>query len=553
MIGTTISHYQIVEKLGEGGMGIVYRAIDTRLKRVVALKFLPPELTRDPEAKGRFEHEAQAASASQHVNICTVHDIDETPDGQLFIVMDLYQGETLKKRIERGPLRIEKAVNIAIQIAQGLAEAHRHQIIHRDIKPANVLIAKEVVKIVDFGVAKLSGLTKLTRAGSTLGTMAYMSPEQARGENVDQRSDIWSLGVVLYEMLASKTPFRADHEPALLYTIVHENHESISKLRPDVAPRLAAIVDKMLQKDRGLRYASMTDVIQDLSMFHPTSTAPAVSPKALRQIKRPVVAIPLIVMLLGLCSGIYFWIDRSRQISWARDVALPEVIRFADVENWSAAFDMANRALEYIPSDSVLLKYIDQVSWIVSLQSDPSGAEFFYKPYADTSQAWIRLGTTPLEGPRVPLGTFRIKVVKRGFAGVELFRDWSEKLFVQDTLKAATIRLDTFGSVPPGMVRVRGGVIPLRIPEMDQLGAVVSKDYFIDQYEVTNKQFKQFLDNGGYQNPKYWKQLFIQRGRQLSRDEAMSRFRDATGRAGPATWEVGSYTEGKGDFPVGEK
>jgi serine/threonine protein kinase len=183
MVGTTVSHYKILEHLGGGGMGVVYKAEDSRLRRIVALKFLPAEFTRDPEAKERFIHEAQAASALQHTNICVVHDIDETTERQMFICMEYYEGETLKKKIEGGPLKIDEAVDIAIQVAQGLAKAHDAGMVHRDIKAANVMVTKDgVPKIVDFGLAKLAGQTQLTRTGTTLGTIAYMSPEQARGE-----------------------------------------------------------------------------------------------------------------------------------------------------------------------------------------------------------------------------------------------------------------------------------------------------------------------------------------------------------------------------------
>ncbi|MFC1502298.1 serine/threonine-protein kinase, partial [bacterium] len=195
MIGKTISHYRIIEELGRGGMGVVYKAQDTKLKRTVALKFLPPELTKDPEAKKRFIHEAQAASALDHSNICTIHEVDETEEGQVFIVMACYGGKTLKEKISKGPLPIEESIDIAMQIAQGLQEAHDKKIIHRDIKSANVIITdKGQVKIMDFGLAKLTGQTVLTKEGSTLGTVAYMSPEQTQGKKVDARSDIWSLG-----------------------------------------------------------------------------------------------------------------------------------------------------------------------------------------------------------------------------------------------------------------------------------------------------------------------------------------------------------------------
>ena len=199
MIGQTISHYRIIEKLGEGGMGVVYKAEDTKLKRTVALKFLPPELTRDPEAKTRFIREAQAASALEHPNICNIHEIDETEDGQLFIVMACYEGETLKDKIKDKKLKTEDAIDIAIQIAQGLNRAHEKGIVHRDVKPANIIITEHgEVKILDFGLAKLAGQAQLTKDTSTLGTVAYMSLEQVSGKSIDHRTDIWSLGVILF-------------------------------------------------------------------------------------------------------------------------------------------------------------------------------------------------------------------------------------------------------------------------------------------------------------------------------------------------------------------
>jgi eukaryotic-like serine/threonine-protein kinase len=235
MIGRTISHYTILENLGGGGMGVVYKAQDLRLDRPVALKFLPPDLTRDLEARQRFVHEAKAASALDHNNICDVHDIDETGDGQTFIVMACYEGETVKKKIERGPLKIAEAIDIAIQVAQGLAKAHEHGIIHRDIKPANVMITTDgVAKIVDFSLAKLSGRTMLTKEGSTLGTFAYMSPEQVRGEKVDHRTDIWSLGAMLYEMITGQMPFKGDYENAVVYSILNTNPEPMTGVQSEI-------------------------------------------------------------------------------------------------------------------------------------------------------------------------------------------------------------------------------------------------------------------------------------------------------------------------------
>lgn len=265
MIGQTISHYKVLSKLGEGGMGVVYKAQDLKLDRSVALKFLPPELTRDPEAKQRFVREAKAASALQHNNICVVYDIDQTNDGQMFISMEFLEGETLKKKIENGRLKIEECLNIATQIALGLARAHEHGIVHRDIKPANIMVTRDGhVKIVDFGLAKLSGRTMLTRAGSTVGTIAYMSPEQTRGEAIDQRTDIWSLGAVLYEMIAGRSPFKGDFEHAVIYAILNEDPEPLSTCRANVPLELEQIVVKSLEKKPDDRYQNLVDILDDL-------------------------------------------------------------------------------------------------------------------------------------------------------------------------------------------------------------------------------------------------------------------------------------------------
>jgi serine/threonine protein kinase/Tfp pilus assembly protein PilF len=269
MIGKTISHYQILEKLGTGGMGVVYKAEDTKLKRTVAIKFLPPELTRDPEAKARFIREAQAASSLQHNNICTIHEIDETEDGQIFICMDYYEGETLKDKIKDKRLKTKEAIDISIQIAQGLEKAHEKGIIHRDIKPANILITNDgIAKILDFGLAKLTGQAQLTKDASTLGTVAYMSPEQCSGTEVDQRTDIWSLGVVLYEMLTGELPFKGDYEQAVMYAILNEESKPLIPEEPGRIGNLIdlqRIIDKALATRPDEQYHYVHELLSDLN------------------------------------------------------------------------------------------------------------------------------------------------------------------------------------------------------------------------------------------------------------------------------------------------
>lgn len=265
MIGQTVAHYRVLEKLGGGGMGVVYRAEDIRLGRHVALKFLSPGLTRDETGRARFVQEAQAASALDHPHICTVYEIDETPDGQLFIAMAYYAGETLKARIEQGRLPIAEAIELASQAAEGLAKAHTHGLVHRDVKPANLMLTPDgVVKILDFGLAKSLEGTVLTQTGIACGTVAYMSPEQARGDAVDRRTDLWALGVVLYEMLTARLPFHAETVPPLIHAILNRTPEPLHLLCPEVPPGLARVVGRALVKSVAGRYQRAEEMLSDL-------------------------------------------------------------------------------------------------------------------------------------------------------------------------------------------------------------------------------------------------------------------------------------------------
>src|SRR5689334_11140712 len=264
MIGTTISHYRILEKLGEGGMGVVYKAQDTRLERLVALKFLPPDVSDVPDAKQRFITEARAASALNHPNVATVYDIGEA-DSRSFIAMELVEGETLKSRLKAGRLSIEDVKAMGLQIAEGLQAAHSKGIVHRDIKPDNLLLTRNGrIKIMDFGVAKLGSGLGMTRTGTTVGTLAYVSPEQLVAEDVDSRSDLWSFGVVLYEMLAGELPFRRGGEAAVIYEILNRDPTPLEVHRPDVPPTLRSVVSNLLQKDPAMRPGSAADVIARL-------------------------------------------------------------------------------------------------------------------------------------------------------------------------------------------------------------------------------------------------------------------------------------------------
>ena len=267
MVVQTISHYRIAEKLGEGGMGVVYQAEDTKLKRPVALKFLATHLLNDEEIRARFTREAEAAAALNHPNICTVHEIDEV-NGKTFIAMAFLEGESLDKKIEAGPLKLKDALDIAIQTAHGLQAAHEKKIVHRDIKPANLMItgsgSKQLVTIMDFGLALLTDRSKLTRLDETMGTVTYMSPEQTYGMDVDHRSDIWSLGVVIYEMVTGQQPFKWHYDKAVMYSITNEAPEPMTGLRTGVPMELEWLVNKCLAKDIDNRYQNSSELVVDL-------------------------------------------------------------------------------------------------------------------------------------------------------------------------------------------------------------------------------------------------------------------------------------------------
>jgi hypothetical protein len=262
--GKTVSHYEVLEKLGGGGMGVVYKARDLRLDRFAALKFLSPHLGDSAEARQRFIHEAKAASALDHPNIGAIYEIGETDDGHLFLCLAFYDGETLKSRLERGPLKIEEAIDYACQIAAGLARAHAQGIVHRDVKPANLLVSRGQVKIVDFGLAKLASQTRLTQAGHAMGTSGYMSPEQLRGQEVDRRTDVWALGVVLYEMITGRPPFQGDSPAAIGHALLFVDPEPMTALRTGVPLELDRIVFKALAKDPADRYQHVDEIPVDL-------------------------------------------------------------------------------------------------------------------------------------------------------------------------------------------------------------------------------------------------------------------------------------------------
>jgi tetratricopeptide (TPR) repeat protein/TolB-like protein len=380
MIGSIIAHYEVLEKLGEGGMGLVYRARDVRLKRMVALKALSAEHHLDPAIKSRFALEAQAASALNHPNIVTVYEI-ETVDGVDYIAMELVQGETLRERIGRAGLSLSDALNYATQIASGLAAAHAAGIVHRDIKPANIMVTRTgLVKILDFGLAQMrpqhldaaastSTMAIHTRPGHVVGTLAYMSPEQIQGQKVDQRSDIFSFGVVLFEMLAGNRPFKSDSNIGLMYQIVHGSVPSLADKHPDVPPGLVRILNTALEKDSEHRYQTSQNLLDDLKEFTrqyetggpQVSSVPAPHRRAP---KRRWIAAAAALCLLAILG----WIGWKAVPSWFHNVPAEKkiaVLPFVNIGGGSENQALCDGIMEALTSELTQLEQFHGSLWVV--------------------------------------------------------------------------------------------------------------------------------------------------------------------------------------------
>jgi serine/threonine-protein kinase len=389
MIGKTILHYKIIEKLGEGGMGVVYKAKDTKLERLVALKFLSSSAIGTKEEKERFKREAKAAASLNHPNIGHIYAIDETDD-KAFIVMEFIEGKTLEEMVD-APLPIEKAINYATQISAGLHVAHEKGVIHRDIKSANIMVTpSDQIKIMDFGLAKISNRTKVTIQGSTLGTAGYMSPEQAGGETVDNRSDIWSLGVILYEMISGQMPFKGDYEQAVVFSILNEDPEPLTSVRTNVPLELERIATKLLQKDPALRYQNVVEVPADLKAISVVGG----SSTTISRISSPQTAIksvpsqPKVSILPWIIAGVMTLLAVAFIIApWESKPDLPGPIRFSlslpsselmDIVVYSSVAISPNGSkMVYRANNQLVLRTMDRLEPVPIPGTEEGGSPFF--------------------------------------------------------------------------------------------------------------------------------------------------------------------------------
>ncbi len=552
MIGETVSHYRVLSEIGAGGMGVVYKAEDLRLGRFVALKFLPPQLMRDAEARQRLFAEARAASTLDHANVCTIYDVEELPDGRAFIAMAFVDGETLKTRMERGPIPAPEAARIALQVAHGLARAHQTGIVHRDVKPGNIMITTDgEAKLLDFGIAKASGAVDLTRTGTTLGTIAYMAPEHIRGGPGDARSDVWALGVVLHEMLTGKRLFAGTDDYDLLQAIVEKPIPPLAAPGiPGEFDALGAIRSRALERDRARRFADAAEMASALDAFlKPAATSQVPVAPAARSRAGVKIAIAAAVVAAVAIGGTWAW--RSSSARTARNVTLPEALRLADLDRHGEAFLLATEAERAIGDDPILAALWPRISATIDIRSTPEGADVFFGVIGD--DAWHPVGKTPLAKVRVPRGLLRWRIAKPGFESLDLIRS-STFLPFQPLGLTTDLTLAAPGALPAGMARVSvssDAGLALTLTGFDYNQDVPAPSFFIDRLEVTNAEFKAFVDAGGYNKAEYWMEPFVEHGKPVERAAAMDRFRDRTGRPGPATWQGGAPPPGQENVPVG--
>lgn len=578
---TILDRYQIVRKLGSGGMGTVFLARDVKLQRDVAIKMLKDNTVEDQASVERFKREVKTIAGLSHPNVISLFDFAEE-DGHFYAVMEFVSGTTLDQHLEQNPLRREDAISIALGIAQGLTAAHKSGIVHRDIKPSNVMLTDDnQVKILDFGLAtsrktlELDGETMSksglqTQIGTIMGTVGYMSPEQVKGSTADKRSDIFSFGAVLFEMLTGQRAFKRDSTIETMSAILNEAVPSLELEHFPTTDPLFGITKKCLSKEADDRYQDANDLITDLTdVVSVANVSGARSRSRSWTMILSGVALAIMVAVFALLSGgrqETGFDDLDQRESQAADVPnqadiistdnspqvlFPKMLTLVNDGKFIEAYEIGVKIKDIYGEDSVFKGAWEKIAPPFTFTSNPPGATVLYRDFGAEESTFIELGKTPLEDVRLSTSIKQFVFRLDGHTDAVAVSDNSffnqvttidRKLFKKGEIEEGMIHItEGRGFKLTGMVfdtSIADGFAPT-VPE-----------FLIDKFEVTNKQYKEFVDAGGYTNQEYWGVIFSKDGDELPFESAMELFVDSTGRRGPSTWSVGRYSSEKEDFPV---
>lgn len=544
--------YTITREIGRGGMAAVFLAEDRKHERQVAIKVLHPELAQAIGGE-RFLREINIAAHLRHPHIVPLLDSGEA-DGLFYFVMPYVEGESLRDKLDsQGRMDIAEAARYWRDVIDAIAYAHRHEIVHRDIKPENVLLADRHASVVDFGIGKALGQVdrseRLTTLGMAMGTPAYMAPEQAiAAEDIDHRADIYALGVLAFEMLAGRTPFAAK-TPTDIANKLTAPPPDVRDVRPEVGEGIASAIKRCIEPDPEKRWQSAEQLLEAVEAAGALSvTTGSAAPSRVNSGRRRNVVIAAVVLLFAALTA-FTWMSmsRAREQRWARETGMPQLRRLADATITDSAFLIAARIRDAMPNDPEVDGLYKRVSAIASFHTSPEGARVYWTAYRGDTSEWHPLGVTPLTKVDVPASrgavTLLVKYEKPGFQTA--LRPLASEL------DAKTPSVLDSANTARGMVRVPGGMVNIVDPARLAGDTVEMPDFYVDTYEVTNKQFKDFVTAGGYARKDFWDFPFAGAKGAVSFDEAMSNFRDKTGRPGPATWEAGDIPQGKESYPVG--
>jgi len=588
VVGKILGHYEIIDTLGAGGMGDVYRARDQNLDREVAVKVLPADFAEDAGRLARFDREAKLLAALSHPNIAAIHSFEEF-DGVRFLVLELIEGESLQARLANEPLPVRDAVSICAQIAEALRAAHSEGIVHRDLKPANVVIDPGgQAKVLDFGIAKAvqaakaddatgddqggaphdatagdpvaaptAMATELTRTGTVLGTGPYMSPEQVRGNEIDGRADIWALGCLLYEMLTGEGAFVRETLADTLSAVLSERPRALADMNAATGehPELQAVVDRCLEVDVEKRFHTVDEFAAALEpvRLRFSGEAALIAEAAVPAAMRPLVRHPLlgataavsVLIVMGWLGWSYLGARRAQS---ARETVIPEIERLINEDNYAAAFSLARESEEDLGDDPTLAALWSQMTLFVTIETEPDAADVSFRSLGDPDAPWQALGTTPVEAARIPRDAFWIRIERQEYEPVEELLPPPPLEYAGDSVVSYSFNLDEERG--DGMVRIPASILWIHFAGFETMPTFRSPSYLIDRYEVTNEQFKRFVDEGGYRTPELWKHRFVRDGQDLAWEQSMAAFRDRSNRPGPSTWNAGTYPEGQGSLPV---